>query len=1038
MKTLRLVGLVAVLFCGLYFPSSAFARPHELTVTARHFGVGEGLSQRFVYCSFQDHLGIMWFGTRDGLNKFDGYTFTSYRYQPFGKNNISGNVVRAIQEDINGNLWIGTHDGGLNYFVRATGVFQRFRHIDRDASSLPSDDVSSLLIDSQRRVWIGTTAGVAFFDPLSRSFHRVAPHLSVTSLVLDASGTLWVGSMEGIGSIDKNHGTYRPQRDLIEGTPCRNITCDHRGWLWFCCDRYLVCYRPRDAHCSRIPIPMASGIQEYDSQTLIVGSNAGLVSLVVSNDSMTFDGPTLIHTLSARKLDATGERVLSIYHGPDGGIWVGSTDGVTYISSPSSTSEFIRVSSSKATMETDVRAIYETSRGEFFIGTAAGLRIRNKDGSFVEPAYARRLSGIAVNAIFEDSHHELWTGTSAHGLYRFSPTRNTVQNYFSELPNPTSPTSRNSRNVWSVREDSSGTLWVGTSAPAHITNLCRFDREKNTFSFPLPENGELLDASVWSIDPRPDHKLWLATSKGLVLFDPATLSIVRYSNDPTNPLTISHNEVWSLFLDRTGSCWQGTWGGGLNRLSERRNTFEHFGSDKGIHSNIIYAITDDDRGVLWVSTSNGIFVIDPTDGARAPMARRYTTLDGLLEQEYNPNCVLRTRTGEIMFGGSKGITVVRTPYVYPHRASHLLITTFRASGESLREDLPDSAVIDLPYTSNSFTTTVSALNYADPLRNIYAYKLDGVDDDWQYAGSRQELNYSHLSPGSYTLRIATGTASGWERGSRTLLIRIASPFWKTPLFYVAALLMLIAGTLLLIRVRMRRTQILTLALEDARDSERRDIASDLHDGPLQELYSAGFLLERLMRPDASEQWEKTVVRLDSNIGRARAAIRNACGVLHPPLLDGYLEPELRRFCQSMAENVTGTQIILEQIDEQAVLPRAFARNLFRIFRIAVLNALNHARCRTITIRLSINDRRALLEVEDDGEGFALPKHKPTGQQYGLLLAKSYARAVNGLFEIHAGLKGGTLVRYAIPITKRRVYRTFRRSRTIDKLTTHES
>src|SRR5205823_1453224 len=203
------------------------------------------------------------------------------------------------------------------------------------------------------------------------------------------------------------------------------------------------------------------------------------------------------------------------------------------------------------------------------------------------------------------------------------------------------------RNVWAICEDSSGTIWIGTSNPRQVTNLCRYRSRENDFGYPLDARPDLIGASVWSIRP-VSNTLWLGTSNGLVQFDPRTGNVIHFRNAPEDPSTLSHNEVWSVFLDRSGSIWEGTWGGGLNRLAWTRmidhpGTFEHFGSDRGIHSNIVYAITDDKIGQLWVSTSNGIFVLPTATDERssASSARTFTTLDEVIEQEYNPNAVFR-------------------------------------------------------------------------------------------------------------------------------------------------------------------------------------------------------------------------------------------------------------------------------------------------------------------------------------------------------------------------------------------------------------
>jgi two-component system NarL family sensor kinase len=204
-----------------------------------------------------------------------------------------------------------------------------------------------------------------------------------------------------------------------------------------------------------------------------------------------------------------------------------------------------------------------------------------------------------------------------------------------------------------------------------------------------------------------------------------------------------------------------------------------------------------------------------------------------------------------------------------------------------------------------------------------------------------------------------------------------------------------------------------------RDEERRDIASDLHDGPLQELYSARFLLDELSALRQRDSYADVLTRLEHHLMSARGAIRNACGMLHPPLLDGLLEWEIRRFVDSVAAYSGSTEIVVQQVVELRALTSSTARNVFRVFRIALLNALNHAHCSKILIRLYVDTTGVALDVEDNGRGFSTgAAHNFGRSHHGLLLARTYAQALNGNFEVAELPQGGTLVRYSVPLGSR--------------------
>jgi ligand-binding sensor domain-containing protein/signal transduction histidine kinase len=979
----------------------------------------------------------MWFGTRDGLNRFDGYGFTSFHFQPFDSTSISGNVIKAITEDNNGDLWIGTHDGGLNKFSRSDQRFTSYRHQPDNPASLPSNDIRALCWDEYKRLWVGTSKGLVHFDPATKQFvNHDLNAFAVLSFSQGSHGKIWVAMEQGFGVIEKGSSQCSLIPLVLGDNPLRYIRClheDRSGVLWGASDHFIFRLTPKPVI---FRIPQISAIIESTSGEIIVGGKNGLFAL--PNDATEFQRLEA-QTSSEERIGLTN--ILSLHKNSKGGIWVGNEEGITYLLPRSTSSELIRPSTVNDRFGNDIRTLYRTSRDELLVGTRSGLRVLQWqiDGSTLSKPLSLLLKSFArtpINTIMEDRQHRLWIGTTGEGLLLVNANRQSVK----QFRRWKDTTSLSGNSVWSLHEDALGRIWIGTkdaSGDINLGSLCLFDSVKQCFQHPLrshkPEDNRSI--AIWSIKESQDGSLWMGTSDGLAHLDLRTWQCTRFRNRVNDPKSLSHNEVWSVCIDGRGTVWAGTWGGGLNALSKEQYarsqgsegaTFRHFMMREGLSSNVVYSITEDAKHRLWISTSHGLSLLDSSVTAQISLdhydqkrpAKSFATIDDVLENEFNPNAALLFASDELLLGGSKGITRVLTHSTEELSPPQVLITSLRIAGEEPRIDIPDGLIIDLPYSHNSFSGLVSALSFAAPLRNLYAYKLDGLDADWTYAGTRHEFNYTNLPPGDYTLRVIVAGSNGiWNTTGKTVVFRIAAPFWQTARFYVLVALLLATTSLTLYLRRRKRSRALALALENAREDERRDIASDLHDGPLQELYSARFILDTLQE-DLNLQESKELQKIEGSLTNARSGIRDICSTLHPPLLNGYLEPELHRFTDHFLARHKAIDVVFEKVVEARTTPTEIGRSIFRIFRIALLNAANHSEGSSIHIRLNVTKTEIVLEIEDNGKGFGFVKGLPNlsgGKHQGLLLAYSYARAINGTIDIQSIRDRGTIVRLWVPL-----------------------
>jgi two-component system sensor histidine kinase ChiS len=589
-------------------------RAQDNDVRFERISLEQGLSQSVVLCMLQDSQGFMWFGTQDGLNRYDGYDFVVYKHDPEDPHSLSDGFVRSIYEDRSGALWIGTNTGGLDRLDRegAPGAgaeqFTHYQNDPDDPHSLSNDNVQSIYEDRAGVLWVGTLGGgLNRFDREAEQFTHYQndpndPHSlsnnSVSSIYEDQAGVLWVGTNGGgLDRLDRETG-------------------------------YFIHYRndPDDPH--SLSNDNVLSIYEDRAGVLWIGTFGGGLDRF-DRDQETFAhyraDPDNPHSLSS-------DNVQAIYEGQAGVLWIGTGDGGLDRLVPSTgsgqalseaegfdreTEQFVHYRNDPgdpySLSNDDVRSIYESQAGVLWVGTfGGGLNKHDRDTEQFaryqnDPDDPHSLSNDVVWSIYQDGEGVLWIGTNGGGLNRFD--RETEQ--FTHYQNdPDDPHSLSDDVVWSVYQDREGVLWVGTNA-----GLDRFDRETEQFvhypTFP-----------VLSMCQDREGTLWIGTlGGGLGTFDRESVpgagagQFVYYQNDPDDPHSLSDNAVVSVYEDREGVLWIGTFNGGLDRLDREgapgagAKQFVHYANDPGdphsLSHNSVLSIYQDREGVLWVGTAGG-------------------------------------------------------------------------------------------------------------------------------------------------------------------------------------------------------------------------------------------------------------------------------------------------------------------------------------------------------------------------------------------------------------------------------------------------
>jgi two-component system sensor histidine kinase ChiS len=823
--------------------------------------IEDGLSQSVINTMLQDSKGYMWFGTQDGLNRYDGYQFKVYKNDPDDPASISLNHITALHEDQAGYLWIGTNGGGLNRLDRESDRFVRYINSTEDPNSISSNFVNAIYEDSENNLWVGTTGGFDLLDQESDTFsHHPIDYLetleepgnaidnNISAIFEDSDGTLWVGtSGGGLYIYDRPTESftafkYQPDDPFsLSSNVVTDILEDSLGHLWVATGKGLNRYDGETGGFYRYQHePDNSNSLGYNFVKSIIEDNGGLLWIGTEGGGVDiFDITTgLFAHLANDKNDpqslSTNE-IMSVYEDRSGVLWFGSFGGGlskfdpegakfrTYRENPKDENSL---------NSSGIWSVYEDSEGILWVGTFdGGLNrydpVSGKWRHFVhDPDDPYSISSNSVFSLLEDHKGNFWVGTFNGDLNLNLLDRDSFQ--FTQFDVPS--------NVMKVFEDQSGRLWIGTFG----SGLGLLDRETGEITYYENEEGNPKSLSanyVSAIEEGTDGQLWIGTQTlGLNRFSPETETFTRFRANPTERGSISNNAIMSIHISQDGVLWVGTFGGGLNKFNREAETFNAYRERHGLPNDSIYGILEDNLGNLWLSTNFGLSKFDPT----AETFKNYDSGDGLQSNEFNQNAYYQSPKGEMFFGGINGLNafypdeIVDNTYDPP-----IVITDFKLFNESVGvgEDSPLQAPIDqtneitLTYQDNFFSFEFASLHYSSPQENQYAYIMEGLDKDWNLVGNRRFAGYTYVPPGDYTFRVIGSNRDGiWNTEGASIEIKVVPPYWQTWWFRVIAALVLVGSVATIFRLRVRsierQRQQLRVQVDD-RTKELRQAMGDL-------------------------------------------------------------------------------------------------------------------------------------------------------------------------------------------------------------------
>jgi ligand-binding sensor domain-containing protein/signal transduction histidine kinase len=1020
-------------------------------------GVQGGLSQSAITCILQDEQGFLWFGTQDGLNRFDGYTFKIFRPDVNDPASINDRWINSLFQDRQGFLWIGTRLGGLNRYDPVSEQFSHYINDPANPSSLVNDRVQVVFEDRQGRLWVGTSEGLDRFSPSTNTFeHLVMNGLpgaesgseDITAIVEDKNGTLWIGTAyaglyhykEGTGTF-VNYSSVTGNPSSLSSNRIRAIQGDPSGDLWVATDDGLNLFDPhtglatRFLHSTNDPGSLASNsihaVYLDGDGNAWIGTRAGLDRYDRSTRSFIHykNDPDVDTSLSSDTISAIGETSDSV-------LWIGTYgEGLNKYYRGQDRFAYYHFNQDDPNNPggNNVRAVAIDHSGDVWIGTFDGglNRLDPVTGSITnfrnDPSDPGSLGSNEVRSVYFDSSGNLWVGTSAgvdilkHGTLSFS--------HF--LPGPVDRHNLSGSPVVAIAEDRAKNIWLGTEL-----GLEKYDHESGIFTRYQNDPGNLYSISgneIESLLVDLAGDLWIGTlNDGLNRYDLTSGQLYRYQHDPSDPGSISKNSILSIHQDRQGTLWVGTDGGGLNRFDPAGSTFLHYGEEDGLPNSVIFGIQEDKDGFLWLSTNNGLSRFDPDTGKSL---RNYTVDDGLQGNEFNTNAFAGDALGRLYFGGVNGLTAFLPGQIHDSLfLPPVVLLSISEDGIPVDGGTAPSQLkeITLRWPQRSFEFEYSALSYAQPAKNQYAYMLSDYDEDWNLVGGRREGRYNNLPGGDYVLRIKASNQDGiWNETGTSVRVTVLPPFWQTVWFRftIAGVVIVLGLSAYWWRIKSiqaynrdlenqvrDRTQEIEKLFEKTKDlaviEERNRLARELHDSAKQKAFAAlaqlgtanGILKKN---PRAAKNH---LVEAENLVYEVIEELTFLIQEMYPiSLKERGLAATLREYVFEW-EARTDIQADVTIADERQ-LSLDIEQALYRVVQEALSNVSRHSHADHIEVVLTYASDMVTAVIADNGCGFDV-EAKASGM--GLRSIRERIESLGGVVEIESLPDCGTRLTVRLP------------------------
>lgn len=1035
--------LRSVLLSGLLVSATlahAQTPPDTVRLLAELITVNDGLPAGMTQAILQDRSGFLWFGTRDGLTRSDGYGFTVFRHDAADSSSLSDNIVIALFEDRDGTLWIGTESGRIDRYDPRT---ERFAHVDMRATPDTGMYTGTLGFgqDVHGNIWAFSHNGQLYAlrsstaDGAWRSEHpqEVFPQLTLparcSGLVSDQRGDLWITFKDSLLCVTdpvRGSAVRRSLPGLPEGPSIKTyspMVDEGQGLVHVVLGNAVHSFHARTAEPGRTHFLSRTG--PYSRQNLWalgaiwVSNNAGLFRLSPTT------GRVEALEIELMNGQALPEHCVVSSWAADraGNVWIG-TNGFGVLKIGRVRQLFHRQPGLWTVLSADIN-------GEHLYAHVHGEQLNHPSGKVV-PGAAQQ--AVKRQGLFDhdgtyarDPQGRSWTCTAEHSntkrrLTLLEPTGRI--SFPALLRGPESPIL-----VFAGRDDD---IWVAAALDTSGLNwgipgcLYRIDTRSSKvigrYEFPRPLS--ISNRGIAHFMVRADGTAWCCTAWGVYALDPSTATWRHYQPFAGDSTMVGAHGVISLCFDPddpVNYAWFGSKGMGLAKVDLRTGAADHFSVANGLPNDVINGILPDAHRNLWLSTNQGLCRFDP----RTKTITHYTSADGLLSNEFNAHGFAASSDGRLFFSGPAGTISFDPEDFYTTTApSQTVLTGLRLMNVPVRVGRPDSSgtgvyvlpaaistlpSIELPYSERMITISFACMDHSAPEKNRYRYQLAGFSDTWIDAGAAHEATFTHLDPGTFTFRVQSANSAGvWDEQGASIHLIITPPWWGTWWFRIIALVAFLGALYGFYRYRL--AQALKVALV------RDRIARDLHDEIGSTLSSVALFSEVAMRESGTAGGPRSAMltRISQSTSQMLESMNDIVWAVNSKHDDLQLVVQrMQEFAARMAEAGGFELVFTNGLPEgEQPLTMVQRKNLYLVFKEAVNNAAKYSGCKTLTVRLHRDRSHLVLEVADDGAGFdpsVNGRSRSGGGGNGLGNMRSRAKEMDGELAVRSTPGEGTVV-----------------------------
>ena len=1015
--------VIIFLFMLLFIFYNTVYASDSYNINFKSITIDDGLSQSLAEYIYQDSLGYIWIGTNDGLNRYNGNEFKVYKNIKNNDNSISNNMISSLVEDSDKNLWIGT-DGGLNKMNLLTGDITRYLVSDED-KTYSNTVVDELLIDSKGRLWVCTINGLNLYDSENDKFIKVASEYlenkGLQDIDEDNQGNIWVSTREGLYRYNPDDGTVK---EFLSDENDKNTINENNIFSIY-----------------------------YSEKKLWIGTKTGGLNIMDLEDYS-----IKVYTHDPNNPNSIPSNFIrDILRDRDGTIWLATDQGLARFNEKNETFYTYKNNTDKDSIcDDNIINLYQDRSGVMWVGTFNGISkfSINKDFKVYrnDPTDPNSLSNSSVCGIYEDDEGMVWVGTFNSGINKINKENDIVTRYYNDVNNDNSLSSNRIKDItgigneiWIATDnglnkydkstdkftvykksddknsivndeirvlyiDKDGVLWIGTRG-----GICTFDRKSKFTSYNdiLEQNG-IYEKTVSSIYQDNEGIMWfgLGNDGGLVKYNKETGEVKNYLANDEEVNSLSFNNIRSIAEDSKGNIWIGTQDG-LNKFNKETEEFTVYTYSEGLSNDFIYGVIVDNKDNIWVSTNYGVSMYDQDNDKFI----RYYESDGLATNEYNGFSYHKNKEGNIYFGGVNGLTEF-DPLDIQNKmeTSDIIIDSIKTSG-GIELELKNNIVLE--YDSRELYVKFFVPEYKSINQMQYAYKLEGMDSDWIFAGNENYARYASLSPGKYKMLISGRNYNGIWSDISEINIKVKNSIWKTPLAY-AIYIIIIASIIyiyynqvkILDALVTQRTQELNNNLEENKRLYKRLIELEKHKNnyfvnlshelrtPLNVILSIEQLLTSFNKAEIQISKEKMSEYMNTLKGNSKRLLNLINNIIDTSKIDsGFyrlnkeevnivtLVEDTALSMVNLAE-VNGLKIIIDPEIEEVFI-ECDKLDIERCIINLIGNAIKFtSEGGTITISISELHKKVRISVKDTGVGIDEKYHNAIFDRFGQVYSES--------------------------------------------------